>query len=92
MSTDELEFKTVAVLGGSYGGKCTSLVTLNAIPTARSHFSSLNFITLYPLTHLHGPLFIRIDVHFLAAGNRATEVLTAGLPSGWRVVLIDRNS
>ncbi|KAG8215634.1 hypothetical protein J3R82DRAFT_7504 [Butyriboletus roseoflavus] len=44
MSTDELELKTVAVLGGSYGG------------------------------------------------NRAAQVLTAGLPSGWRVVLVDRNS
>ncbi|KAH0835486.1 FAD/NAD(P)-binding domain-containing protein [Lanmaoa asiatica] len=44
MSTDESKLKTVAVLGGSYGG------------------------------------------------NRAAQVLTAGLPSGWRVVLVDRNS
>ncbi|KAI9463162.1 hypothetical protein HD554DRAFT_2027295 [Boletus coccyginus] len=44
MSFDELELKTVAILGGSYGG------------------------------------------------NRAARVLAAGLPSGWRVVLVDRNS
>ncbi|KAF8839199.1 FAD/NAD(P)-binding domain-containing protein [Paxillus ammoniavirescens] len=44
MSTDELNVRTVAVLGGSYGG------------------------------------------------YRAAQVLAAGLPNGWRVVLVDRNS
>ncbi|KIJ19554.1 hypothetical protein PAXINDRAFT_166669 [Paxillus involutus ATCC 200175] len=44
MSTDERNVRTVAVLGGSYGG------------------------------------------------YRAAQVLAAGLPSGWRVVLVDRNS
>ncbi|KAF9232991.1 hypothetical protein BU15DRAFT_54458 [Melanogaster broomeanus] len=44
MSTDRHNTKTVAVLGGSYGG------------------------------------------------YRAAQVLAAGLPSGWRVVLVDRNS
>ncbi|KAG9312390.1 hypothetical protein JVU11DRAFT_6767 [Chiua virens] len=44
MTSNERTFKTVAVLGGSYGG------------------------------------------------NRVAQILAAGLPSGWRVVLVDRNS
>lgn len=31
MSTDKLKLKTVAVLGGSYGGECLLFVTLHAI-------------------------------------------------------------
>lgn len=52
MSTDELKLKTVAVLGGSYGGECPSFVTLDAIWQE----SKVNYLVLFH-TPTHPPLF-----------------------------------
>ena len=43
-------------------------------------------------TPIHPSLFVLTYFFCLVIGNRAAQVLAAGLPKGWRVVLVDRNS
>lgn len=63
-----------------------------AVTTLDTPLGVLGRINLSSLTLSFESFLVPADLFSLVVGNRAAQVLAAGLPRGWRVVLVDRNS